>query len=52
MEKYEINIGKVLTRKELKNIRAGGLLRPPGEPSGGDDIKPYKCCRTGTVVCS
>lgn len=52
MENYEINIGKVLTRKELKKIKAGGSLGPPGVPSGGDDIRPYKCCRTGTTVCS
>lgn len=52
MEKYEINSGKILTRKELKNIKGGGSLGPPGVPNGADDIKPYKCCRTGTNICS
>ena len=51
MKKSAINLGKVLTRSELKNIKGGGA-RPsvPGEPTDTDALR--KCCRNGTDICS
>jgi len=44
MNRFEINFGKVLTRKELKKIKGGDGIISPGEPSGGTDPRERKCC--------
>ncbi|CAM4015574.1 hypothetical protein SAMN06265348_101192 [Pedobacter westerhofensis] len=51
MEAFEITLGTILNRKELRKIKGGGSVGPPGTPSGGN-IGPFKCCITGTNFCS
>ncbi len=48
MEAYEITLGTILSRKELRAIRGGGSVTPPGTPTGGN-IGPLNVVLQGRI---
>ena len=47
MNNFKFRSGKILSRKELKNIKGGdGNITPAPPSGGGSQLKDRKCCLT------